>query len=87
MGYLHANYGANAHEGFSTSLETWIYISPEVILFTLLPILIFESSFSTDFHVFLREVWQVLALAGPGVVIASVLTCMFAIYLFDYGFD
>lgn len=41
------------------SSETRTHLSPDVILFVFLPILIFESAFNTDVHIFQREFWQV----------------------------
>lgn len=49
-------------------------IDPHFLLNVFLPILIFESAFSIDWHVF-KNVWSKAALlAGPGLVIASGLT-------------
>ncbi|CAN0025235.1 unnamed protein product, partial [Discosporangium mesarthrocarpum] len=60
-------------------------ISPEIILFVFLPILIFESAFNTDVHIFLREFWQVLVLAGPGVILATSLTAFICRYWLPYS--
>lgn len=49
-------------------------ISPELILFTFLPVLIFESAFSLDAHVFRRSLTNIVLLAGPALFIAAVLT-------------
>lgn len=58
-----------------------------MILFVFLPILIFESAFETDVHIFHREFWQVVTLAGPGVAIATVMTASVVKYVFPYGWD
>jgi len=68
------------------SMQRWIDIDPEIILFTMLPILIFESSFSTCVHTFEREFWQIFTLAGPGVLLSSFLTACFA-RIFFYGWS
>lgn len=39
----------------------------------------------TDYHVFRKELWQMLLLAGPGMIISSVLTALVAIYLLPYN--
>lgn len=39
---------------------------------------------NVDFHVFKRSVYQMLLLAGPGVVMSTGLTAGIAYYLFDY---
>ncbi|CAN0485788.1 unnamed protein product, partial [Hapterophycus canaliculatus] len=41
------------------SLDDVRFMNPEIIFYALLPILIFESAFFTDVHIFLREMWQV----------------------------
>ncbi|CAM9338058.1 unnamed protein product [Discosporangium mesarthrocarpum] len=69
------------------SLDQIRFMNPEIVFYALLPILIFESAFFTDVHIFLRELWQVLVLAGPGVVIATFLTAVFAKYAFPYSWD
>lgn len=43
----------------SISLESIADMNPEIILYALLPILIFESAFFTDVHIFLTQLWQV----------------------------
>lgn len=40
-------------------------MNPEIIFYALLPILIFESAFFTDVHIFLREMWQVMLVLFP----------------------
>lgn len=47
-----------------------------------LPILIFESAFSIDFHVLYRQAKQVLFLAVPGVALATCLTAMIVLAVF-----
>eukprot|EP00752_Nemacystus_decipiens_P004872 g4435.t1 len=71
----------------SISLEDVANMNPEIIFYALLPILIFESAFFTDVHIFLTQLWQVLALAGPGVMIATILMACFSHYVFPYGWD
>lgn len=66
------------------SLSSWEGISPELILVIFLPALIFGSALSVDYHVFAREIGQMLILAVPGVVISAVLTSTFAVYAFPY---
>lgn len=38
------------------SIARWINLSPEAILFTILPLLIFETSFSSDLHLFMKQI-------------------------------
>ncbi|CAM9412929.1 unnamed protein product [Chrysoparadoxa australica] len=69
------------------SLQKVLNMDPEIIFYALLPILIFESAFFTDVHIFMRELWQVLFLAGPGVLVSCVLTACFAKYIFPYSWS
>ena len=67
----------------SPSLRAWYNVSPMVLLYTFIPILVFESAFMTDTHIFLRMKWQILTLAAPGVLLASVLTGSFIFVAFE----
>eukprot|EP00903_Cladosiphon_okamuranus_P022319 g20525.t1 len=69
------------------SLARWAGVDSQVILFVFLPILIFESAFETDVHIFQREFWQVVALAGPGVAMATIMTGSIVKFIFPYGWD
>ena len=40
-----------------------------------------------DFHVFGREIGQMLMLAVPGVIISSLLTAAFAMYAFPFDWN
>lgn len=46
---------------------------PHIILFIFIPILLFESAFNCDWFVFRRLVKNILLLAGPGVLVGSLL--------------
>jgi NhaP-type Na+/H+ or K+/H+ antiporter len=37
----------------------WVAINPEVLLVVFIPVLIFDTAFNTDVHIFQREIWQV----------------------------
>ncbi|CAN0256523.1 unnamed protein product, partial [Hapterophycus canaliculatus] len=69
------------------SLTRWAGVDSQIILFVFLPILIFESAFETDVHIFRREFWQVVALAGPGVAVATIMTASIVKFVFPYGWD
>jgi NhaP-type Na+/H+ or K+/H+ antiporter len=49
-----------------------------------LPILLFESAFSTDVHILIHETWQIFCLAIPGVVLSTALTASFSKAVFGY---
>jgi len=57
-----------------TSVAAWARVDPHVILFVLLPPLIFESAFSLNVHVFKKVAFSSMLLAGPGVVLSVAMT-------------
>ena len=61
-------------------------LDPHVILFVFLPALIFESAFYTNMHVFLKQFSNVLLMAVPGVMLATILTSLFPQFVM-YGAD
>ena len=58
---------------------------PELILTIFLPVILFESAFVMDIHVFGKVIWQVLILAGPGTILAIGMTGVMARYVFNYN--
>eukprot|EP01060_Flectonema_neradi_P016074 TRINITY_DN2267_c1_g1_i2.p1 TRINITY_DN2267_c1_g1~~TRINITY_DN2267_c1_g1_i2.p1 ORF type:complete len:1348 (+),score=249.35 TRINITY_DN2267_c1_g1_i2:43-4086(+) len=57
-------------------------IDPHLMFYIFLPILIFESAFATDFHVFKKVKLHCIILAGPGLIICSGLTALCAKFIF-----
>ena len=47
LGYYHSHMGI-----LKTALKTWAAMPPHLLLFIFIPALIFESAFSTDWHIF-----------------------------------
>ncbi|CAD7695102.1 unnamed protein product [Ostreobium quekettii] len=74
-----------AYEHLGRGMEAWTNISPELLLLVHLPALIFASGFSMDFHIFKRNFWQILLLAGPGVAIGTGFTAVVGKFIFPYG--
>ena len=62
---------------FAKSVDNWVNISSSALLFTILPILIFESSFSSDLHIFMKQIVAVLVLAIPAVIFQTALIGLF----------
>ncbi|KAJ9464191.1 Sodium, potassium, lithium and rubidium/H(+) antiporter, partial [Diplonema papillatum] len=63
-------------------------IDPHLMFFIFLPILIFESAFATDFHVFKKVKVHCIVLAGPGLMVCSALSAVVAkIFFSEYGWD
>lgn len=56
------------------SIEILGDLNPHLMLHIFLPPLIFESAASLEWHLFKKAKWQILALAGPGLLLASGLT-------------
>ena len=71
----------------SASLEVWVNINPEAILFTILPILIYESAFSADLSIFRDQLKAILTLAGPGVLFSAILTAIYLKYALPYDWS
>eukprot|EP01064_Diplonema_japonicum_P034694 TRINITY_DN7286_c4_g1_i1.p1 TRINITY_DN7286_c4_g1~~TRINITY_DN7286_c4_g1_i1.p1 ORF type:complete len:1361 (+),score=348.89 TRINITY_DN7286_c4_g1_i1:101-4183(+) len=63
-------------------------IDPHLLFFIFLPILIFESAFATDYHVFTKVRVHCIFLAGPGLIICSFLSACVAKTLFtEYSWN
>ncbi|XP_022665781.1 sodium/hydrogen exchanger 10-like isoform X2 [Varroa jacobsoni] len=57
-------------------------IDPKILLHVFLPILIFESAFAMDAHVFIKCFSQCLIMAVPGLIICASLTAFMSMNLF-----
>jgi len=58
----------------SHSVTVWTTMDPHLVMYTFLPALIYASSSSMNFHIFVKSTRQIFVLAGPGVLIATFLT-------------
>ena len=67
-------------------IETAQDARPTIILYILLPILIFRSALHIEYHIFKRVLGQAVLLAGPGVMICLVLTAL-TVKMFGYGWS
>jgi len=65
----------------SAAIQLVSTIDGTMILFIFLPALIFESAFSLEVHLFRRMFSQIALLAVPGMLIASLLTAAFCLWL------
>ncbi|CAG9467732.1 unnamed protein product [Pedinophyceae sp. YPF-701] len=72
---------------FSSSLSVWTGIDPHLLLQVFLPVLLFASGYSMDWHLVKKLVWQMLLLAGPGVLFCVLLVATFAHYSFPYAWS
>jgi len=56
-------------------------IDPHMVLALFIPGLIFESAYSTSYHIFMKELPQAAMMAGPGVLVNTLLVGGFMRYL------
>lgn len=71
----------------SFRLERYTSLSsqnPHLILTTFLPVLLFESAFAMDVHIFYKMFWQVVLLAVFGLAVATALSGVMAKMVFVY---
>lgn len=75
----------HSHMGrLDAAIVAWSQMDPHLILLIFLPALIFESAFNSDWHIFKHELWKVLIMAGPMLVIATGLTAVMMYYILGY---
>lgn len=81
VGAVAVNHAADDNRAFGDlgrSILLYERAHPHVILLVFLPIILFKSAYSIDFHVFYRVGWSSLLLAVPGVMMSSGLTMLAA---------
>lgn len=66
-------------------IETVAHIDAHTLLMIFIPGLVFEGAYNTDGYTFNKSKWQVLMMAGPGVLITSVVIAYTLMYLFGYS--
>ena len=49
-----------------------------------MPALIFESAFNTDWHTIKVQFWQVLVMAGPMVIVSTLMSALTMTYILGY---
>lgn len=69
------------------SMDVWTSMDPHLIMYTFLPALIYASSSSLSFHVFMKSLSTIAVLAGPGVLIATMLTALLVHTFQPDGYD
>lgn len=67
-----------------TSVEGISNADPDLILYLFLPILIFDAAYELDVHMFRKNLTNASLLAGPGMVVAMVLTGVLMVVLHKY---
>jgi sodium/hydrogen exchanger 10/11 len=72
----------DSHVAFAAAID------PHILLYIFLPALIYEGTAAVDFHIFRKEVYQMLLLAGPGVLLATMVTAFISQLAFtEYDWD
>ena len=61
-------------------------ISPRLIYYIFLPLIVFDSSFNAHFHIVKQQIITTILVAGPGVLISTLIIALVVVYLFpsDY---
>lgn len=81
------DYSLNANGEISPeiheSVEYWLAVDPHVIMYGLLPPLLFESAFGVDFHVFVKVAAMSVIMALPGVIVATGCTAAVSMLFFS----
>lgn len=62
-------------------------INPHLIFYIFLPLLIFDSSFNSHFHIIRPQIISGILLAGPGVLICMIIVALCAVYIFPYDWS
>lgn len=66
------------------AIDIWSQMNPHLLLLLFIPALIFESAFNSDWHIFKVELWQVLLMAGPMLLVSTVLSALMMRYILGY---
>ena len=72
--------GADSGHGVLALVNRGASITPDLIIFVFLPALVFESAFAIDVNEFRKNVAGVALLAGPALVLSTVLVALLMIY-------
>ncbi|MBW2280207.1 MAG: cation:proton antiporter [Deltaproteobacteria bacterium] len=63
--------GSRDHSGVLSAVTARGAISPDLIVFIFLPLLVFESAFTLEIHSFRKNLGSVLTLAGPAMLVST----------------
>lgn len=79
LGYFYKSLGM-----YGESIEVIVGIDPHSMLMVFIPGLVFEGAYNSDGYVLNKIKWQILLLAGPGVLITSVILAYGLKFIFRY---
>ena len=78
---------ANASEHIPVlSVLVDFHLTPELVLFVFIPTLIFESAFNLDARQVSRNIWPILTLAIPGLLLSTLIIAVIFSSLTEFGF-
>ncbi|MCH8256656.1 MAG: cation:proton antiporter [Proteobacteria bacterium] len=78
---------ANASEHVPVlSVLVDFHLTPELVVFVFIPTLIFESAFNLDARQVSRNIWPILTLAIPGLLLSTLIIAVIFSSLTDFGF-
>lgn len=72
---------------FGEAVELVNSIDPHALLYIFIPGLVFEGAYNTDGYVLGKSKWQILLLAGPGVLVTTGALAFGLYSIFGYGED
>lgn len=67
------------------TVELFDSIDHQTVLLIFIPALVFETSFSTDWYTFKREIWQIIPLATSAVILSTLLTGFMLTHILEYN--
>lgn len=74
----------SVHDDFSYGEIQLSEINPHLMYYIFLPLLIFDSSSNGHFHIIKQQLLSAILMAGPGVLISTVIIGICGIYIFPY---
>lgn len=74
-------------KSWCATVQMWESIDPHLFFYGFLPTLIFGEAMRLNAQLVRQCLWQILLLAGPGVLIGTLLTATFCVYVLPYGWD
>jgi NhaP-type Na+/H+ or K+/H+ antiporter len=84
LGIMNHNFSLGPLSG---SIGKWTSLDPHVILYIMLPPLIYEGTSDVDHHAFMKALYSMLTLAGPGVLVSTFLVASLAKLVGHYEWD
>jgi NhaP-type Na+/H+ or K+/H+ antiporter len=81
------DYGLVVYPTYDTAIYLFEDADPHLMLYIFLPPLVFGEALNLNTSMVKKCFSQCVLLAGPGVLIGTALTALFAVYILPYGWD